>query len=85
MHCAPSALVVMILQKEFLVRQCAKRRLDVVLDLSFPRQFIERRLVPSFPVTTFRDVRLLMFVIFNAGTVLIAPAISFSVDASRFH
>src|SRR5271167_3863516 len=42
-----------------------KHRLDVVLGLVFPRQFIERRLVTSFPVTTFRHVKLLVFVIFN--------------------
>ena len=60
-------------------------RLYFVVGLVFPRQFIERRLVTSFPVATFRYVKLLVFVIFNAGTVLVAPAISFSIDASRFH
>jgi hypothetical protein len=62
-----------------------KRCLDFVLDLLFPGQFIERWLVTSFPVATFRDVKFLVFVISNVGTVLIALAISFSIDASRVH
>jgi hypothetical protein len=56
-----------------------------VLGLFLPRQLIEGRLVTSFTVTTFRYIKLLVFVISNAGTVLVSPAISSSVDASRFH
>ena len=72
-------------QREAKATPLAKRRLDVALDLVFPRQLIERRFVTSFPVTTFRHVKLLVLVISNAGTVLIAPTISFFIDASRFH
>ena len=39
----------------------------------------------TFPVTTFRNVELLVVVIFNVGTVLIAPTISFSKDATWVH
>jgi hypothetical protein len=67
------------LQKGILVRQYAKNRLDVVLGLLFPGQFIERWLVTSLAVTTFRDVKLLVFIVPNVGTVLIAPAIPFSM------
>jgi hypothetical protein len=61
------------------------RDLRIVRGLIKPRQFIERRLVASFPITVFRQVKLLVLVIFDAGAVLIAPAVSFSIDAAWFH
>jgi hypothetical protein len=59
--------------------------LGIVRGLIFPRQFVERRLVASCPVAILRNVEFLVLVIFYAGTVLIAPAVTFSVEAARFH
>ena len=57
----------------------------VVSALVSPRQFIERWLIATSAVAIFCHVEFLMLIIFHAGTVLSAPAISFSVDAMRFH
>ena len=59
--------------------------LGVVRRLFFPRQFIEGRLVAPFPIAIFRHVEFLMLVIFDAGAVLIAPSVPFSINATRFH
>jgi hypothetical protein len=48
-------------------------------------QFIEGRLVASFPITIFWQIELLVLVIFDAGAVLIAPAVAFPIDAVWFH
>ena len=53
--------------------------------LVFPRQLIKRRLIATSAITIFCHVEFLMLVIFHADTVLSAPAISFSVEAMRFH
>jgi hypothetical protein len=45
----------------------------IVRGLIKPRQFIEGRLVASFPITVFWQVELLVLVIFDASAVLIAP------------
>ena len=50
-----------------------------------PRQFIEGRLVASCPVAILRNVEFLVLVIFYAGAVLIAPAVTLSIEAVRFH
>ena len=57
----------------------------VVSVLVFPRQLIKRRLIATSAIAIFCHVEFLMLVVFHAGTVLRAPAISFSVDAVRFH
>ena len=57
----------------------------VVSALVSPRQFVERWLIATSAVAIFCHVEFLMLVIFHAGTVLSTPAISFSVDAMRFH
>ena len=57
----------------------------VASSLVFPRQFIERRSIAASAVAIFCHVEFLMLVIFHADAVLSAPAISFSVDAMRFH
>ena len=70
----------------FLDPTCRETTLDVVVSsLVFPWQFIERWLIATSAVAIFCYVEFLMLVIFHAGTVLSAPAISFSVDAMRFH
>jgi hypothetical protein len=46
-------------------------------------QFVERPLVASFPITILWQVKLLVLVIFNAGAVLVAPAVPFSIEAAR--
>jgi hypothetical protein len=63
----------------------AYRPLCIVGSLISPRQFIERGLVASFPITILRQVKFLVLVIFDAGAVLIAPSVPFSIDATRFH
>jgi hypothetical protein len=63
----------------------AYRPLSIVSSLISPRQFIEGRLVASFPITILWQVKLLVLVIFNAGAVLVAPAVPFSIEAARFH
>ena len=50
-----------------------------------PRQFVERWLIATSTVAIFCHVEFLMLIIFYADAVLSAPAISFSVDAMRFH
>jgi hypothetical protein len=65
-------------------RRCTEA-LGIVRGLIFPRQFIERRLVASCPVAILRNVEFLVLVILYAGTVLIAPAVTFSIEAARFH
>ena len=57
----------------------------VVSALVSPRQLVERWLIATSAVAIFRHVEFLMLVIFYANAVLSAPAISFSVDAMRFH
>src|SRR3974390_269722 len=59
--------------------------LGIVRGLILPRQFIERRLIISRPISVFRDIEFLMLVVFDAGTILIAPAVPFSVQTARFH
>ena len=62
----------------------AREPLGVVRRLFFPRQLIEGRLVAPFPIAIFRQVEFLMLVIFDAGAVLIAPSVPFSINATRF-
>jgi len=52
---------------------------------SFAAKFIEGRLVASCPVAILRNVEFLVLVIFYSGTVLIAPAVTLSIDATRVH
>ena len=59
--------------------------LGIVRGLILPRQFIERRLIISRPISVFRDIEFLVLVVFDAGTILIAPAVPFSVETARFH
>ena len=59
--------------------------LGIVSSLISPRQFIEGRLVASFPIAILWQVKLLVLVIFDAGAVLVAPAVPFSIEAARFH
>jgi hypothetical protein len=59
--------------------------LGIVSSFISPRQFIEGRLVASFPIAILWLVKLLVLVIFDAGAVLVAPAVPFSIDATRFH
>jgi hypothetical protein len=42
-------------------------------------------LVASFPIAILWQVKLLVLVIFDAGAVLVAPAVPFSIEAARFH
>ena len=53
--------------------------------LIFPWQLIKRRLVATSAVAIFWHVEFLMLVVFDAGTMLIAPAVSFSINPMRFH
>ena len=57
----------------------------IVRTLVLPRQFIEGWLVASFSVAIFGYIEFLVLVIFDVGTVLVAPAVPFAVDATRFH
>ena len=57
----------------------------IVRRLIFPRQIIEGRSVASCPVAILRNVEFLVLVISYAGTVLIAPAVTLSIDATRLH
>jgi hypothetical protein len=59
--------------------------LGIVRGLILPRQFIERRLIISRPISVFRDIEFLVLVVFDAGTILITPAVPFSVETARFH
>src|SRR4249920_3247620 len=59
--------------------------LGIVSSFISPRQFIEGRLVASFPIAILWQVKLLVLVIFDAGAVLVAPAVPFSIEAARFH
>jgi hypothetical protein len=59
--------------------------LGIVRGLVLPRQFLEGRLVASCPVAILRNVEFLVLVVFHAGTVLIAPAVTLSINAARFH
>ena len=63
------------------LQRCIKR-LGIVRCLIFPRQFVKGRLVASCPVAILRNVELLMLVIFDAHTVLIAPAVTLSINAA---
>jgi hypothetical protein len=67
------------------VQRSVCRQLGVVRCLIFPRQFVKGRLVASCPVAILRNVELLMLVIFDAHTVLIAPAVTLSINAARVH
>jgi hypothetical protein len=58
--------------------------LRIVRGLIFPRQFIEWWLITSCPVAILWHVEFLAFVIFDVGTVLIAPAITFSIEPTRY-
>jgi len=58
----------------------------VVSTLVFPRQLIKWRPVAASAVAIFRQVELLMFVVFDVSAVLIAPTLPFSIKAARwFH
>ena len=58
----------------------------VVSTLVFPWQLLKWRLVAAGAVAIFRDVELLMFVVFDVSAVLIAPTLPFSINtARRFH
>lgn len=58
--------------------------LGIVRGLILPRQFIARWLIISRPISVFRDVEFLVLVVFDASTILIAPAVPFSVETARF-
>ena len=64
------------------VQRAVCLQLGVVRCLIFPRQFVKGRLVASCPVAILRNVELLMLVIFDAHTVLIAPAVTLSINAA---
>jgi hypothetical protein len=57
----------------------------VVSAVLFPWKLIKRRLIATFAVALFWHVEFLMFVVFDAGAVLIAPTLPFSINATRFH
>ena len=57
----------------------------VVSVIVIPRKLIIRRLIATITVTILWQVEFLMFVIFDSGTVLIAPALPFSINAAWFH
>jgi hypothetical protein len=58
--------------------------LGIIRGLILPRQFLERRLIISRPISVFRDIEFLVLVVFDAGAILIAPAVPFSVETARF-
>ncbi len=60
-------------------------RQGIVRGLILPGEFIERWLIISGSISVFRDIKFLVLVVFNAGTILIAPAVSFPVETARFH
>ena len=47
-----------------------------------PGQLIERRLIGTGAVTIFRQVEFLVFVVFDAGTVLSTPTVPRSIEAT---
>ena len=51
----------------------------------FPWKLIKRRLIATIAVAVFWHVEFLMFVVFDAGAVLIAPSLPLSINATRFH
>jgi hypothetical protein len=63
-----------------------ERPLGIVASaLVFPRQLIKRRLVAMGAVAIFWNVEFLALVVFDPSTMLIAPAVSFSINSARFH
>jgi hypothetical protein len=48
----------------------------------FPGKFIKRRIVSLSPISFFRQVYFFAVVISDAGAVLTAPAVSFSIDST---
>jgi hypothetical protein len=51
----------------------------------FPWKLIKRRLIATIAVAAFWHVEFLMFVVFDAGAVLMAPPLPLSINATRFH
>ena len=57
----------------------------VICALVFPWQLIKRRQVATGAVAIFWHVKFLVLVVFDVYAILIAPAPSFSINATRFH